>query len=144
MSIISAPIRIWEMERGSERREKTAVLITLWSKRGLRTWASLSPVLSEEHQPPLALSQHSSWLIYPSAYSLLRQHLIICAASHYAMTWKRAISLLWQRTRCFSCKNRYYISNFKIMADGSSNNRSFECRQTYRLLAWKRIGSLFF
>lgn len=47
------------MKRGSEQREKTAVLITLWCKRGLRT-RGLSPILSEERQPPLALSQRSS------------------------------------------------------------------------------------
>lgn len=50
------------MRRGSERREKTAVLITLMCKRGLGPRAGLSPVLSEELQPPLAPTQRSSWL----------------------------------------------------------------------------------
>lgn len=56
---------------GSEQRQKTALLITLWRKCGPTTRGGLRSALSEEQQPPPASSRHSYRLIYPSADSLL-------------------------------------------------------------------------
>lgn len=67
----SSPPTICEMMHGSEQRQKTALLITLWRKCGPTTRGGLRSALSEEHRPPRASSRRSYRLIYPSADSLL-------------------------------------------------------------------------
>lgn len=67
----SSAATICELMHGSERRQETALLITLWRKCGPAPRGGLRSALSEEHQPPLASSRRSHRLISPSADSLL-------------------------------------------------------------------------